>query len=307
MVIRVDRPDDSAALRKKGTDPVAKDFSEIGVKEIEACSSRHGDNLPLALQREKEIEEHLHGKRAAVFLDYDGTLTPIVDRPDLAIMSDEMRTVVRELAASCTTAIVSGRSRVKVYEFVRLDGIFYAGSHGFDIVGPDGCKLQYGEGKRFLPTLNSVFKELSNRVKEIEGVLVEHTGFSISVHYRLVAGEKVARIEGIVDELLNANPTLRKTHGKRVFEIRPKIDWDKGKAVAWILHALDLDRPDVVPVYLGDDTTDEDAFRVVGDRGMAILVADSPRRTAANYRLKDTLEVQQFLERLISIVRGKNR
>lgn len=265
----------------------------------------HGDTLPSALEHGREIGKRLSGKRVVVFLDYDGTLTPIVDRPELAIMSEEMRSVVHELADLCTTAVISGRSRTKVYDLVNLDRIFYAGSHGFDIQGPHGSRIQYRQGQRFLPTIGSAFKELCSRLKRIEGALVEHTGFSITVHYRLVAEGDVPVIERIVDEVISIHPTLRKTRGKKVFEVRPNVDWDKGKAVEWILCALGLDKDDVVPVYLGDDVTDEDAFRAIREGGIGILVADSPRSSAAHYRLRDPVEVKTFLEWLTSLLKKK--
>ncbi|MFQ5852020.1 MAG: trehalose-phosphatase [Candidatus Binatia bacterium] len=307
MVIGVDRRGHSATLREKGANLVVKDLSEISVRDIQAWFSKHGHTLPSALDRKKEIQQQLSDKRVVLFLDYDGTLTPIVDRPEMAVMSSEMREVVRQLAASCTTAIVSGRSRAKVYDFVQVDGLIYAGSHGFDIAGPDRSLIQHEEGKRFLPAIDSVYRKIAEQLDGVEGALVEHTGFSISVHYRLVAEDQVPVIEGIVDQVLEDNPTLRKTYGKKVFELRPRMDWDKGKAVLWILRALELDQADVLPVYLGDDTTDEDAFRVVRERGIAILVAEAPRPSAASYSLRDTREVKLFLEALTAMVRERNR
>jgi alpha,alpha-trehalase len=101
-----------------------------------------------------------------------------------------------------------------------------------------------------------------------------------------------------VDDAVAATPALRKAHGKKLFELRPDLDWDKGQALLWLLDALDLDRPDVLPFYIGDDLTDEDAFRAVRDRGIGILVAEEPRETAARYGLRDTWEVREVLERL---------
>ncbi len=262
--------------------------------------SNHAVDLPSALERERELRQRLSGKRVVLFLDYDGTLTPIVDRPDMAFMADDMRDVVRRVADRCTTAIISGRSRSKVYDFVRIDSVFYAGSHGFDISGPHGSAIQHEEGRRFLPEIEKVHRRLTEEVREIDGALVEHTGFSVSIHYRLVREEQVCQVETIGDEVVKEHPALRKTLGKKVFELRPAIDWDKGKAVEWILRALDLDKSEIVPVYLGDDTTDEDAFKVVRERGVAILVAESARPSAADYRLKDTQEVKQFLELLMT-------
>jgi trehalose 6-phosphate phosphatase len=94
------------------------------------------------------------------------------------------------------------------------------------------------------------------------------------------------------------------TPGKMVYEIQPQIDWDKGKAVLYLLEALDLNREDVVPIYAGDDITDEDAFEALKGRGIGIFVgrADDPevsgRTTSADYVLHTTQEVEQFLNAL---------
>jgi len=303
LVIGVDRHGDPNSLKENGADRVVGDLGEISVKDLDEWFRQHGTGLPSALNRLDEIKQRISKKRAVVFLDYDGTLTPIVEKPDLAIMSEEMRDVVRQLAATLTVGIVSGRARAKVYNFVKLDELIYAGSHGFDIACPGRSQILHEEGKRFLPAIDEAYKKITNLVQPIEGSMVEHTGFSISVHYRLVADDKVPVIERMVDQLLKENPTLRKTHGKKVFEIRPKIDWDKGKAVLWILKALDLDTPDVMPFYLGDDTTDEDAFRALEGRGIGVLVTDTPRSTRASYTLKDTDDVREFLLALMSLAK----
>ena len=260
LVIGVARKSNSADLTAMGAHWVLQDLSELGLAELQKELSSQRKQLPSALIHWKEIQERLAGQEAIVFLDYDGTLTPIVDHPDRATMSEEMRRAVRELAGCCTTAIVSGRARSKVYEFVKIEGIFYAGSHGFDIAGPGGSHIQNEAGRRFLPELEQAYLEISQKVEGIQGTLVEQTGFSASIHYRLVPEEQVSLVEAAVDEVLKDHPTLRKTYGKKVFEIRPRMDWDKGRAVLWILQALRLEGDPVVPFYLGDDTTDEGRF-----------------------------------------------
>jgi alpha,alpha-trehalase len=302
MVIGVDRRNHYSTLKETGADLVVKDLVEITVKKIDAWFHDHSRIIPSALDQLPQIKQRLSGRRVVVFLDYDGTLTPIVDRPDLAVISSEMRDVLHRLASSCTAAIVSGRGRTDVYELIQVDRLIYAGSHGFDIAGPDRTKIQHEEGKHLLPTIETVYGQLVERVKAIEGALVENKRFSIAVHYRLVAEDEVPSIEGIVDEMLKAYPTLRKSTGKKVFELRPTIEWNKGKAVLWLLDALDLKGSDVVPFYLGDDTTDEDAFGALKDIGIGILVAETPRPTAASYLLRDTQEVKQFLETLIALI-----
>lgn len=258
--------------------------------------------IPSALADFHDIENTLRGRRAAVFLDYDGTLTPIVDTPEQAVLSDEMRAVVRRLGDRCVTAIVSGRARKDVQAHVRLDNLFYAGTHGFEIVGPEGSGIHHEVGQQFLPAMEELHQRMRRALANTPGLLLDTKGYSLAVHYRLVQESAVACVESVVDGLMPDYPTLRKTHGKKVFEIRPRFNWNKGEAVQWILEALDLDHAGVVPFYLGDDTTDEDAFEAVADKGVGILVADEPRPTAARHRLEDSSEVAGFLQCLLRVL-----
>lgn len=260
-------------------------------------------DLPNALDRRAEIAGRLDGKRIAVFLDYDGTLTPIVERPDLAVLSGEMREVVRALARRCTVAIVSGRDREDVEKLVGLDELIYAGDHGFDISGPAGLTIRRQEGAGFDDLLDDVKARLHRELDGIDGVLIEPKKSSAAVHYRLVDPAHHARVGAVVDGILADHPELRVTPGKMVHEIQPKLDWDKGRAVLWLLEALDLDTPDVVPIYLGDDVTDEDAFRALSGRGLGIYVGESEepaaeRPSAADYIVADTAAAGRFLETL---------
>jgi trehalose-phosphatase len=107
-------------------------------------------------------------------------------------------------------------------------------------------------------------------------------------------------VEAIVDHVLAGHPELRKEYGKKVFDLQPRLDWHKGHAVMWVLRALQLDGPDVLPLYIGDDLTDENAFKALGWRGTGIVVAESSRPTAASYVLKNPHEVHLFLRRLIA-------
>jgi alpha,alpha-trehalase len=257
--------------------------------------------LPSALEAGEDIATRLEGRRPAMFLDYDGTLTPIVSQPEDAILSDSMRDVLRELAGLCTVAIVSGRDRADVEPLVGLDGLIFAGSHGFDIKGPD-LRMEYEGGKERLPDLAAAERELHQRIDPIAGARVERKRFAIANHYRNVAEQDVPRLEAAVREVLAAHPRLRLSHGKKVYELRPDIDWDKGRAVLWLLEALGLDGDDVLPFYLGDDVTDEDAFAALSDRGIGVIVGDPSYKTNANYGLRNTPEVERFLEQLVGLI-----
>lgn len=258
-----------------------------------------GPDMPeAALEHLDEIAALVRHRQLAVFLDFDGTLAPIVDRPELAGIDPPTRDAVERLARLCTVAVVSGRDVDDVRARAGIKGIYYAGSHGFDIVGPGGLHQQHAKGVEALPALDAAERELRSAVAAIDGALVERKRFSIATHYRLVAESDWPAVENAVDQALRRHPGLRKGHGKKVFELQPDIDWDKGAAVDWLLHKLELDTPDVLPTYIGDDVTDEDALRALAGRGLGIVVQDEPRPTAARYRLRDPDQVRVFLEAL---------
>ena len=262
-------------------------------------------NLPSALTHKASIQQRILDNRTAVFLDYDGTLAPIVDYPALAYMSEEMRSLVHELSKWCPTTIVSGRSVDTLQKFVRLKNIYYVGSHGLDIVGPAPSGLKRDAGEDVSSVIDLAHFALLRAVDEIQGATVEHAGYTISVHYRLVDYQDIELVEAAVYGVIMDYPDLQITAGKMVYEVRPRLDWDKGKAVLWLLEALDLNKPEVVPLYLGDDTTDEDAFWVLRNVGIGILGSDTPKETFASYSLKDTIGVQQFLEQIVAVLKAK--
>lgn len=302
LVIGVSRDGEPGILRQCGADIVVSDLSEVDIGCNEAES---GTIAPLALEHLRELKANVRNRRAVVFLDYDGTLTPIVNRPEDAVLSDDMRATVRELAATCPVVIITGRVLADIQEMVGLDGITYAGSHGFDIAGQRGGRTQHKVGAEYVPIIAQAAQDIRDRLKPIKGALVEDKIYNVAVHYRMVRKEEVARVERAVDAVLAKHPGLRKSAGKKVFELRPEIDWGKGKAVLWLLQALELEASDVVPIYLGDDVTDRDAFNALRGRGISILVADDAQATTADYRLANPAEVRLFLSQLTGALQGR--
>lgn len=259
---------------------------------------RHASELPSALQQREELRGKLTGKTLAVFLDYDGCLAPIVKDPEKAFLSEEMREVLHRLAEKCLVAVVSGRDRQDVKRLVQLDNLYYAGSHGFDISGPGGMSAEPGKAQEALPALDKAQEELQERLKEIIGAIVERKHYAIAVHYRNVAKEQVKEVKKAVKEVLAKLHALKEGRGKKIRELRPNLDWHKGQAVDWLLTELGLARPDVVPLYIGDDITDEDAFATLQGRGITVLVGEHEDKTAAEYRLENVGEVMVFLEQM---------
>ncbi|CAI5515620.1 unnamed protein product [Closterium sp. Naga37s-1] len=321
---------------------VVVDVERLKAAQYDAWMLKH----PSALASFDRLAALMEGRQVAVFLDYDGTLSPIVDDPDKAYMSSAMRAAVRGVAAHFPAAIISGRGREKVLSFVQLPELYYAGSHGMDIMlparkggeanaegegegnaeengvggGGDGGKGKGGGSKgvhvqgaqsvdekghhvvlfqpasRFAGLMSQVCNELRERLKGVQGAHVENNKFCVSVHFRRVPEELWEQQAEVVTQLVAQHPELRTSHGRKVLEIRPVVDWDKGKAVAYLLTTLGLSGDDsVLPVYIGDDRTDEDAFKMLQERGSGcgIIVSAAPKPSAATFSLRDPSEVKQ--------------
>lgn len=253
--------------------------------------------LPSALTHLDEVLAEIGDRALAVFLDFDGTLSPIVGDPTRAELPATTRAIVADLAAVVPVALVSGRDRADVQARVGLPGLAYAGSHGFDIVAADGTTLDGDRGTPFLAALDGATAELRATLADVPGVLVDRKRFAVAVHHRHVAPEQVPRVHAEVARLAAAGHGLRRSAGKEVVELRPDLDWDKGRTVHRLLTALGLG-DGAAPLFIGDDETDEDAFAAVRARGIGVLVADSPRPTAARYALRDPQEAAAFLRAL---------
>ncbi|WVZ66744.1 hypothetical protein U9M48_015928 [Paspalum notatum var. saurae] len=365
---------------------------------------------PSALGGFESVLAAAKGKQVVMFLDYDGTLSPIVKDPDSAVMSEEvsrvrlrsracsvcslmptkyqathMRDAVRGVAEHFPTAIVSGRCRDKVFNFVKLAELYYAGSHGMDIKGPTaqskhtkakaeavlcqpaseflpvidevgnhhrclnlraahttrscletpvavpcvstplcrcrrarhrhrqpppGFRFRRRDVLRFVSPALQVYRALTARTASVPGARVENNKFCLSVHFRCVQEEKWRGLEDQVRSVLKEYPDLRLTRGRKVLEIRPSIKWDKGNALQFLLESLGFaDSNNVFPIYIGDDRTDEDAFKVLRSmgQGIGILVSKIPKETSASYSLREPSEVKEFLHRLVKSKQSKQR
>jgi len=257
--------------------------------------SRRADLLPDA-RHDPELHRRLRAQPVAVFLDYDGTLTPIVARPELAVLDRATREVLRHLAAHTVVAILSGRDLADVQAMVDTEGLWFAGSHGFDVAAPDGARSEVEAARAHRDALRDAADELEQALASIPGAWVERKQYADAVHFRQVDPAALGAVEMAVDRAVTSHEGLRKTGGKMIFELRPDLDWDKGRALWSLFDRAGLRRDAVIPIFIGDDLTDEDAFAALGANGIGIVVADDDRTTAASYRLGSTGEVRAFLE-----------
>jgi trehalose 6-phosphate phosphatase len=271
------------------------DLGDVSTIEVRTGDRRMSE-LPDGMQALNVTAE------PAVFYDFDGTLSEIVNDPDTARLADGAAEALTSLSASCPVAILSGRDLADVRDRIGLPGLWYAGSHGFELTGPDGAHHENAEAAASVPVLSEAAAALADRLGDIPGVVVEHKRFGVAVHYRNAARDRVGEVAAAVRST-GQRTALRVTTGREVIELRPDVDWDKGKTLRWVLDYIrdnDGGGP-LLPIYLGDDITDEDAFDAVADDGIAILVRhgdDGDRATAAHYALDNPDRVREFTERL---------
>ncbi len=245
------------------------------------------------------LERFLRGKRLSLFLDYDGTLTPIVGRPENAYLSFDMKVLLEKIVRLYPTVIISGRSLDDVKALVGIEGPVYAGNHGMEI-RDDGFSFIYDTGRGVREEMKRLKARIKAMGKRFPGVIVEDKGLTLSIHYRLLdVRHKNAFARGFMDTVSSAlkRGLVRVTEGKKVFEIRPPVEWHKGRAVEWILER----RPfkGTFPIYMGDDETDRDGFRAVKDRGLSVFVGGSS--TEADCFIRRQRDVKVFLKRLCQV------
>ncbi len=291
------------AFYNAGASIAVRDINNIDVFIGKADSKpAFSQAIPGLFDHQEHFIQQFENKKPVFFFDYDGTLSPIVKDPEKAVISEKRRELLRALAEKHTVAVVSGRDRSDIQSFVDLGNIIYAGSHGFRISGPGGMHLELEGAQELLPRLDKMEKQLTLTLEnEIEGVQIERKYYAIAIHYRNAPRGAYKEILERVNTVIGDDRDFKKGRGKKLLEVKPALEWHKGKAVEWIMDKLNFSWPDeYIPIFIGDDVTDEDAFRTLTDNGIGILVGEHSQLSAATYHLDNVEQVDDFLKELVA-------
>lgn len=243
------------------------------------------------------------GRPVFLFLDYDGTLVPIRGTPGEVRLHPARRSFLGELAGRAFVGIVSGRSIRDLRGQIRLENVAYIGNHGLEISWR-GWDWVHPAAARAQSAVEDALEAISRRSGDFEGALTEHKGVTGSVHYRRLAPGLRDGLRRIVqEEVRRRRRDIKLTEGKKVFEIRPNLDWGKGKGVLKLIGRLETRQGrarTATRVYVGDDRTDEDAFRELGPDAVTVLVGGKTP-TNARFGVPDV----EHVWRLLRLIRGR--
>jgi trehalose 6-phosphate phosphatase len=299
LVVGIVRNADEEELREAGADLV---ISRLGQLDLSNQDQPFPEELPNAYEEKDKIKKRLDKKEPVLFLDFDGTLAPIVNDREKAHIDPKIRTTLEKMVPHFRLiAVVSGRDLLDVKKRVNIEHLYYLGSHGFELSGPGDINRQQPEAVEMLSQLENAEHEAERLLQGVKGTDVERKRFAIALHYRLADKKGEEKVKQTVRDIVRNHPELKRSAGKKVAEIRPDVEWDKGKAITWLIREMNLQKSKFTPLYIGDDITDEDAYRELRNSGIGIQVGSHGKRTRALYYLQDVQEVGRFLDWLLKV------
>ena len=263
--------------------------------------------LPIAT----DLAARLVGTPLLLFLDIDGTITPIAATPSAAVVSDQARNALDELTRfnGVYVAVVTGRSVGDARRLVGVEGAWYVGNHGLELAAPGEAPTVSDAVAQFSHPVEVAARRLNEVVRAVPGTILENKRWSLSVHYRLAARDALPelglRVRRIAREL-----ELEVTAGKEVLELRPPVRINKGTAaidLAAVLGGLD---PGASILCAGDDQTDEDmlsAVRKRAPRAVTIAVEPHTRSTSAEFFVESPAEMLELLDAVVLLRTGAAR
>lgn len=260
---------------------------------------RNASGPPVVGQSNTLNEQLSSAEGVFVGFDFDGTLAPIAEDPEAPTLSERIESPLQKLVQhqNVGVAVISGRELEDLVDRVGVDDIIYAGNHGLEIYR-DGVYTVRADADEYETFLQSVADTLHRSVADVPGCRIEHKGVTLSVHVRQTPSNRVDDVRRTVESEVNDNSELELTRGKQVFELRPSVSVDKGDTLTMLSAEMSQDW---LTLYLGDDTTDEDAFEAIQPDGIGIHIGSNPE-TAAQYRIPTQQEVPAFLDWLVTVV-----
>lgn len=249
--------------------------------------------IPLVHPFVEVLEKVEQAKHISLFLDFDGTLVEVGPEPDAIQLGEGAHQILNQIARMerFVTTVISGRAVEDLYSRVGVEGLIYSGNHGLEIFGRRLCFVEPVAAAE-TRALQLLSEDLQGELRCVAGARVEYKGYTTSIHYWQAAPVDRPRIEKAVrGTIARARLPFRTRSGRKVLEVVPRTDWDKGAAVRWINeHAAGRDS---LSIYVGDDVTDEDGFRAL-PQGITVKVGRAAG-TSARYQLQDPAAVGEFL------------
>lgn len=250
------------------------------------------DHLPTVRQQLQSADGLLFGT------DFDGTLSPIEENPEAPEPTEPNLRSLRVLRdhPQVKPAVISGRGLADLRERVGIEGVDYVGNHGLEL-GIDGQRETHPEAAAAEPVIEQLCRHLGERLSDIEGTVVENKGVTATIHYRMVDREDVETVRDHVFEAVSerGEGEVEIHDGKESLELRPAADWDKGTAIEHLLDHVE----GWLPLYIGDDTTDEAAFESIVPDGITVHVGDN-HATEADYRVRTSSEAEVFIRWVVT-------
>ena len=246
--------------------------------------------------------------RLLLLFDYDGTLTPIVRRPQQARLDVQTKKWLDCVARlpRVTVGIISGRAIADVSKLVSLRNVYYVGNHGLEILAGER-KFVHPIALRARSMLRTIARRLKRAIRGVPGATIDDKKLTLSVHYRLVKRSQMRLVKQRIMEILRpflASSSVKVTMGKKVLEVRPNVEWNKGHAVGWLINSFKKRTP--FSVFVGDDTTDEDAFRRLRRGGCTIRVGKKSS-SRAHYYVRGPQDICDLLRSICELRMNSNR
>ena len=240
-------------------------------------------------------------ERLDLYLDYDGTLAPFAPTPDDVLPDPRLIDLVSQLARQpkLRLPIISSRRLARVRELLAILGLLLAGTYGVEMLTPDGKELHRIPHEAIRPTLDTLKPRWESLIAGKDGFYLEDKGWALAIHARNAEEKEALHVLDAAEKMLTPNVLgghLQKIFSYRFIEIGPKVA-DKGQCLSYLFEQFPW--PNSIPIYLGDDDKDEEAFHVIKSKaGFPIVVTQTPQKTLAEYRLDSPADVHRWLKQI---------